>query len=771
MLDWILQNEIEEGVWVSVDGDIVWIGGPNGTTQNGSFTNWYNNLEPNNSGGEDCALIYPTDDYHHAAWNDKSYSTNLKHILEIELYKSNFTSNQQSLIGSPISFENLSSPNATAWEWDFNSDGNTDSTEENPTWVYSQIGNYDVTLTTWWGEEWSTEIKENYISIVAPLDYGLVAYYPFNGNANDESGNGNHGQVNGATLTIDRFGNINSAYEFSEYLQTIKLPKSVLDGMNDFSISLWMSTSSNHAGIISGANNSDDNEFVHYIDYGKLMPHIKNSAFLDDTIINDNTCRNIVLVRDGQTGELIIYIDGSVHNSYYLLTGALDISNNGLWIGNDQDAVGGNWEEIQQFIGTIDDIRVYNRQLSYQEILALYNEDQQNSVSVLSGQVTDNEGNHIPQASISLTASNTNLEVISNEDGYYTFSALTNNQVNLYVSKEGYQSESRTMSLESGFNSANFTLTEVSTGVITSLELSDDLTIYADSIEETIWDLYSLSGNVNINGILEIDGVVTVDKRDIYTRPLVHFTEGAYGIDIDGVDVEILPETPLMYTVEGPDLVPESLAYFCGCQWTIGGYSTEVGRLRFGNTAHYGDYVEVMMIIKPASKNFFERLLKDSNWVDSNDSPDLFIPKLEGATAKTYFSRNQGIEQACDISGLTCNFGAFSVEDFSLWLNPEDDLLGGSLEIRIPGFGDFASVRDENNMSLDTKVVLIDNNANTSVETNLETLIRIQERGLFKYLQVGGMLEFVSGNLNSIAISVSGMDIPLFNTGTFIREN
>ena len=39
------------------------------------------------------------------------------------------------------------------------------------------------------------------------LDSGLVAHYPFNGNANDESGNGNDGTVNGATLTTDRLGN------------------------------------------------------------------------------------------------------------------------------------------------------------------------------------------------------------------------------------------------------------------------------------------------------------------------------------------------------------------------------------------------------------------------------------------------------------------------------------------------------------------------------------------------------------------------------------
>ena len=43
---------------------------------------------------------------------------------------------------------------------------------------------------------------------------GLVGWWGFNGNAQDGSGNGNHGTVNGATLTTDRFGNQNGAYSF-----------------------------------------------------------------------------------------------------------------------------------------------------------------------------------------------------------------------------------------------------------------------------------------------------------------------------------------------------------------------------------------------------------------------------------------------------------------------------------------------------------------------------------------------------------------------------
>ena len=50
---------------------------------------------------------------------------------------------------------------------------------------------------------------------ISPPTNGLVAYYPFNGSANDESGNGYNGTVNGATLTTDRFGNSNKAYAFN----------------------------------------------------------------------------------------------------------------------------------------------------------------------------------------------------------------------------------------------------------------------------------------------------------------------------------------------------------------------------------------------------------------------------------------------------------------------------------------------------------------------------------------------------------------------------
>ena len=66
------------------------------------------------------------------------------------------------------------------------------------------------------------------------LTEGLVAYYPFNGSANDESGNRHDGIVNGATLVADRFGVVDSAYHFDGTLSYVTAP--VHNGVfsNDF---------------------------------------------------------------------------------------------------------------------------------------------------------------------------------------------------------------------------------------------------------------------------------------------------------------------------------------------------------------------------------------------------------------------------------------------------------------------------------------------------------------------------------------------------------
>ena len=89
-----------------------------------------------------------------------------------------------------------------------------------------------------------------YVICVADVPVtNMLAYYPFNGNANDTSGNDNHSIVQGASLAVDRFGNPDSAYSFDGVNDRIRVTNPS-DGSLDFgadqsfTLSAWVKTTS-----------------------------------------------------------------------------------------------------------------------------------------------------------------------------------------------------------------------------------------------------------------------------------------------------------------------------------------------------------------------------------------------------------------------------------------------------------------------------------------------------------------------------------------------
>ena len=78
---------------------------------------------------------------------------------------------------------------------------------------------------------------------------GLVAGYEFSGNADDVSGNGNNGVVNGATLTADRFGNPNSAYSFDGVDDRIEIG-AALGGLSAYTKSIWVLPNGSTNGVL-----------------------------------------------------------------------------------------------------------------------------------------------------------------------------------------------------------------------------------------------------------------------------------------------------------------------------------------------------------------------------------------------------------------------------------------------------------------------------------------------------------------------------------------
>ncbi len=223
----------------------------------------------------------------------------------------------------------------------------------------------------------------------ADLNDGLVAYYPFDGNADDESGNGNDGTVHGAALTEDRFGNADSAYLFDGYgneTDSINLPHTVLDGLTDFTTSLWIKAGNpnqKQATLLSAANQTQDNSYLVQIESdSEIEATIKNELFTNfsnkkDYDLHDNKWHHVSITRQNDTGLAHIFVDGELVESGNFPKGALSIGEGGLMLGREQDCLAGCFDPIQDLSGSLDKLMIHNRILSEAEIQELYHENAQ----------------------------------------------------------------------------------------------------------------------------------------------------------------------------------------------------------------------------------------------------------------------------------------------------------------------------------------------------------------------------------------------------------
>ncbi len=201
---------------------------------------------------------------------------------------------------------------------------------------------------------------------------GLVAYYPFTGDAHDASGNGNHGVVYGATLTGDRFGHANSAYRFNgigdyirvEYASSLSFP-------HDLTAAAWIKTADDAGGIAHEHNGYDNGNFVFGLSQGGRFRFGRSatviSAQYDSQFVNDNQWHLVVGVYDDTNNVVKHYVDGVVVSSYPEL-GSLPDNHIALIIGDENN-------HLYAFDGVIDGVRLYNRALSESEVWALWNGD------------------------------------------------------------------------------------------------------------------------------------------------------------------------------------------------------------------------------------------------------------------------------------------------------------------------------------------------------------------------------------------------------------
>ncbi|TAE34049.1 MAG: LamG domain-containing protein [Cytophagales bacterium] len=205
---------------------------------------------------------------------------------------------------------------------------------------------------------------------------GLVAHYPFNGNANDESGNGRNGTANGATLTTDRFGVANKAYDFdgNDWIQVA--PSPTLQG-NDFTLTAWIKPmpNNNQFNIIVGQTANETTQNAWYLGLYEAGTQVLGYTYQDNYVQTNITASNanwrqVVYSKTGTTARL--FIDGVVQNSHQVPANISFINPRGLLIGADDDAGNDGIGDTWFFYGKIDDVRIYSRGLSDSEITQLY---------------------------------------------------------------------------------------------------------------------------------------------------------------------------------------------------------------------------------------------------------------------------------------------------------------------------------------------------------------------------------------------------------------
>jgi alpha-L-fucosidase len=203
---------------------------------------------------------------------------------------------------------------------------------------------------------------------------GLVAYYPFNGNAGDSSGNGNNGTANGGASYVT--GKVGQAISLDGVNGYVSVNDSSTLEMTNFTVAMWVNLtnlpSTNQYFALAVKTVSDMNEnyelLVGYPNPGSVHFPFK---WTDGTRVTDSSgtqltagvWTHVVLTYDGTSAK--VYIDGTLNTTKtYSKTPA--VNNGQLLIGNEAGM-------SRYTKGKIDEVRIYNRALSQSEVTSVYN--------------------------------------------------------------------------------------------------------------------------------------------------------------------------------------------------------------------------------------------------------------------------------------------------------------------------------------------------------------------------------------------------------------
>ncbi len=292
---------------------------------------------------------------------------------------------------------------------------------------------------------------------------GLVGWWPFNGNANDESGYNDHGTVNNSNLVPDRFGISNSAYYFNKNNSYIELNNT---NYSQYSVSTWLKyftlEGDSSTFFSKGCLCFFDESFSNYASNDRHWIRVSNTSNTGELSISnsiDTAYHHIVVTYDQISTKF--YRDGILMGQSSYIQGPLKASTFKKYIGAWRNDSNDGFLSSYFFYGVIDEVGMWNRSLTQEEITSLYSgstvginevsqsnlfsvfpNPAQNEINVntdvkLVGSlftIYDNIGKAVKTGK--LNSVNTTIELNDLSGGIYTFSVGENKKQTFKVIKE-----------------------------------------------------------------------------------------------------------------------------------------------------------------------------------------------------------------------------------------------------------------------------------------------------------------------------------------------
>jgi hypothetical protein len=223
------------------------------------------------------------------------------------------------------------------------------------------------------------------------LTNGLVAFYPFNGNANDTSGNGNNGTPNNIIYVADRFGNPNAAASFAGNSSSYVVISTTNFNLTTFSISVWINPT---AGLgIEGPRvfSTGGYELTCDSPANNLSLSPRFAEFVDELIspvFQAGVWTHVVATLASNQAD--IYLDGT-------LSASVTNSQPPTFLNGWLPTIGVNSGDYNNdnYGGLIDDLAIYNRVLSPLEVAEIYQSSLLAGITVVPGILVAGNTNQI----------------------------------------------------------------------------------------------------------------------------------------------------------------------------------------------------------------------------------------------------------------------------------------------------------------------------------------------------------------------------------------